>query len=137
MRRDDLRRAAEAKLADAQLLLANGRFANAYYLAGYAIEIGPKACIARQIVAEVIPERGFINGIFSHDLDKLIGLAGLTAELKRRCDGDSDFGSNWIIVTEWHPDARYASIDADMASLMLAAVGSSEHGVFEWIKAYW
>ena len=42
LRRADLRRLAEEKLADAELLLAHHRYANSYYLAGYAIEIALK-----------------------------------------------------------------------------------------------
>ena len=47
-KRVDLQALAQAKLDDAKLLFDNGRFSNAYYLAGYAVELGLKACIARQ-----------------------------------------------------------------------------------------
>jgi len=56
-KRADLRANAQAKLDDAELLLENKKFANAYYLAGYAVEIGLKACIAAHISAETIPVR--------------------------------------------------------------------------------
>ncbi len=47
---------AAAKCEDATLLLAHARFSSAYYLAGYALELALKACIAKQFAAEVIPD---------------------------------------------------------------------------------
>src|SRR5258708_26287810 len=81
MRRAVLQAIAQAKLDDALLLFQHRRFSNAYYLAGYAVEIGLKACIAKQISAETIPDKAFINDIFKHGLRELIGVAGLSAEL--------------------------------------------------------
>ena len=42
----ELIKLAEAKARDAHLLLQNERYSNAYYLVGYAVEIGLKAIIA-------------------------------------------------------------------------------------------
>lgn len=75
--RADLQANAQAKLDDAILLLKQGRYSNAYYLAGYAVEIGLKACIAAQITAETIPAKEFIKGILNHEFTGLVGLAGL------------------------------------------------------------
>ncbi|MDQ2083721.1 HEPN domain-containing protein [Xanthobacteraceae bacterium Astr-EGSB] len=58
-KRIDLQANAEAKSADAKLLLQHGRYSSAYYLAGYSIEIGLKACIALQVAAETIPGKAF------------------------------------------------------------------------------
>ena len=75
--RTDLQARAQAKLDDALLLLLNNRFSNAYYLAGYAIEMALKACVAAQIVAETIPDKELLNKILNHDFKVLVGLAGL------------------------------------------------------------
>jgi len=48
---------AEARLAEATLLLASGLPSGAYYLAGYAIECALKAIIAAQFRASEIPDR--------------------------------------------------------------------------------
>jgi HEPN domain-containing protein len=77
-KRTDLRAMAQAKLDDAVLLLQNGRFSNAYYLAGYAVELALKACIAAQFVADVIPDKSLVNAIYRHTLKDLVGTAGLT-----------------------------------------------------------
>jgi hypothetical protein len=73
-KRSDLRANAQAKLDDALYLLQGGRFCNAYYLAGYAAEMGLKACIAIQVVAETIPDKSFVNNIFNHKFKSLMVL---------------------------------------------------------------
>jgi hypothetical protein len=60
LKRTDLQALARAKFNDAELLFQHGRFSNAYYLAGYTIEIGLKACIAAQVSAETIPDKAFL-----------------------------------------------------------------------------
>ncbi len=87
-KRSDLRAMAQAKMDDASLLLDNGRYSSAYYLAGYAVEIGLKACVAAQLSAETIPDKAVIRDIFKHDFKTLIGLAGLAGALKQRQDED-------------------------------------------------
>ena len=128
---------AQAKFNDALLLFNSGRWANAFYLAGYAVELGLKACIAKQILPEAIPDRRFINSVYTHEYMKLIGLAGLTADLRVRQDADSVFAANWGIVGEWTPEARYESTDKSTAHLLLSAISDANHGVLPWIKTYW
>jgi hypothetical protein len=45
MNRAELQQLAEDRRLDAEALLAAQRWAGAYYLAGYAVECGLKACI--------------------------------------------------------------------------------------------
>lgn len=137
MRRSDLQLVSQAKIDDAISLLKMGRASNAYYLAGYSIEIGLKACIAKQISADTIPELSFVRSIYDHDLQKLVKVAGLSAVLKQAQDKNSGFAANWAIVCEWGPDARYNSYDVGTAQLMLSAVIDSQNGVLQWIKAHW
>jgi hypothetical protein len=49
--RVQLRQLAEDRLLDAERLLTGGRWAGAYYLAGYAVECGLKACIMAHVEA--------------------------------------------------------------------------------------
>ncbi|MFO1099102.1 MAG: hypothetical protein U1E81_12765 [Xanthobacteraceae bacterium] len=137
MKRTDLRAMAQAKVDDANILLNSGRFSNAYYLAGYAIEIGLKACIAAQVSAETIPDKDFIKKIHSHVFPELVGLAGLAADLKRQKDKSAAFAANWAIVSEWSPDARYEPCDPLSAQLIIQAISDGQSGVLEWIKMYW
>lgn len=128
---------AQCKFDDAQLLFENGRFSNAFYLAGYAIECALKACIARQLLPETIPEKSFVNAVYTHKFDSLIGLAGLRNELRVRQDADQAFQANWALASEWSPDVRYEPVDKSTAHLMVIAVGDQTHGVLPWIKTYW
>ena len=137
LKRTDLRALAQAKIDDAILLFQNGRFSNSYYLSGYTIEIGLKACIAAQVSAETIPDKAFLNNVLKHQFPGLVALAGLATALKEQQDRDSNFAANWAIVAEWSPDSRYEAKDAAIAQQMLSAVTTENSGVLPWIKAYW
>jgi HEPN domain-containing protein len=52
MNRTDLQNLAEERLGDAEVLLASNRYSGAYYIVGYAVECGLKACIAKLTRAE-------------------------------------------------------------------------------------
>ncbi len=137
MRRSHLQALADAKLRDAQILLVNDRYSSAYYLGGYAVELGLKACIAKQFTAESIPERNFVNAVYSHKLPDLLALAGLRPELQEKKDQDPDFATNWALVVQWEPQTRYADFDPFTAQSLIQAIGADESGVLPWIKRYW
>jgi hypothetical protein len=136
-KRVELQSNAQAKLDDATLLHSGGRHSNAYYLAGYAVEIALKACIAAQFTADTIPDKAFVNAIYDHNLDRLIKIAGLTSELRRKEDSDSDFAANWALVAQWSESARYESTDAITSQYFLQAISDPTSGVFQWIKTFW
>jgi HEPN domain len=48
LNRSSLQTLAELRREDARVLLENGRFEAAYYLAGYAVECAFKACLAKR-----------------------------------------------------------------------------------------
>jgi HEPN domain-containing protein len=136
-KRADLRANAQAKFDDALALFKNGRFSNSYYLAGYSVEIGLKACIAAQISNETIPDKALLKGVLSHEVQELVGLAGLRKELEDRENADPVFAANWGIVCEWTSDVRYEEVDATTAHHMIEAVGNPGSGVLGWIKKHW
>lgn len=137
LKRAELQAIALAKLEDAIALAKARRYSNAYYLAGYSVEIGLKACIAKQIAAETIPEKAFITQVYSHRFKELAGLAGLTAALKKKQGSDANFGANWALIAEWSPDSRYESKDPTSAQALVAAIADPTSGVLPWIKIYW
>ena len=99
LHRADLQAIALAKYKDAELLFANRRYSNSYYLFGYAVEIGLKARIARSFLPETIPDRRFVSDIFQHDLTKLVGLAGLSGELAEERKRSNVFDGHWATVS--------------------------------------
>jgi HEPN domain-containing protein len=134
---DFLRRNAENKVADAIKLFELGSFSNAYYLGGYGLEIALKACIARQISADTIPDKKFINDVYVHDIQRLVRLAGLSFPLQQAQDTDFEFGQRWGIVCQWSPDSRYLSTDQYNCNVFLDAIVNDHHGVMPWIKRHW
>jgi len=60
--RDQLRLLAQEKIDDANLLFDHGRFSNAYYLYGYAVEFALKARIAKRIFSGRNPRSNDITG---------------------------------------------------------------------------
>lgn len=137
MNRMDLQRMANANYEDACLLFQHDRHASAYYLAGFAVELAIKAAIARHIHAETIPDKQFINRVFTHKLDDLLNLAGLNMRLKEAALETPSLAVAWGVVANWSVVSRYEMIDAFQAADMLSAVGDPGHGVMQWLKTYW
>ena len=132
-----LQRLALTKLTDAELLLQHQRYSNAYYLGGYAAEIGLKAALTRQFSKETLPDRRFVNDAYTHKLTDLVRLAGLQAELRRAIDTDATCASNWSIIASWDEASRYESIDSFTASGFMSALTEPSAGVFQWLKKHW
>lgn len=109
-------------LPDAQVLLAQGGAANAYYLAGYAVEMALKAIIARRFVAEDVPDKKIVADIHSHDLAKLLRLAQLDQALR---DGSESLRANWLTVELWSEHSRYVFSSRDGAEVLIEAIRHS------------
>lgn len=138
MRRRDLQRLSEDRLRDAGVLLRARRYQAAYYLLGYSIECAVKACIARQFRANTIPDRGLVNSVYKHDLEELVGVAGLSSALKKARQADAEFEAKWNVVKNWKPDARYQrSIARRDAEDLHDAVSDAAHGVLQWLQRHW
>lgn len=77
----DLAQIASARLEDAKILLAAGRFDGAVYLCGYGVEIALKARICKTLNWAEFPDtRGEFRNLESfrtHDLDASLRLSGL------------------------------------------------------------
>jgi HEPN domain-containing protein len=133
----DLQTLADTRLGDAQLLLQSGRYSAACYLAGYAVELGIKACIANVFQADMIPDRSFVNAVYSHKLDELVGLAGIKKQLQDDMRKDQLLSAAWGIASKWNETSRYEMWDQFAAASMLEAVGDENHGVLQWLKKHW
>lgn len=130
----DAQTLADERLEEARVLLSSSRPSGAYYLAGYAVELALKAVVARQFASDTIPDKQFVLNVYTHDLAKLLKLAGLQAALEQT---DPDVQANWGVATQWSETARYAIIDADQAKDFLSAVGDDKSGVIQWLKSHW
>jgi HEPN domain-containing protein len=135
--RSDLQALALSRLADAKLLLRRRRDSSAYYLAGYAVEFALKAVIAYRIERHVLPEPSFFREVYHHDLERLVGVAKLRAELDAARRANARFDRSWAVVSEWSVESRYELVDHRRSTLMVRAVGAPSAGVLAWVQQYW
>jgi hypothetical protein len=80
--RGQLQQLAELRLEDAEALITSGRWAAAYYLLGYCVECGLKACVAKQFRADEVPDRKLVNSFYTHRLDELLAISGAKSEFE-------------------------------------------------------
>ncbi|MGO9049174.1 MAG: hypothetical protein ACLP19_25655 [Xanthobacteraceae bacterium] len=130
---------AELRLAEAKLLARSGHPSGAYYLAGYAIECALKAHIAAQFKENQIPDKKFVDKIYTHNLRDLIKLAGLESQLDRARQSDLVFGQRWTVVEGWTEQCRYEIWTDEAASAMIDAVAGTPEaeGVLRWLISRW
>jgi HEPN domain-containing protein len=133
----DLEALADTRLGDARHLLNAGRCSAAYYLAGYAVELGIKACIAGTFQADVIPDKSFVNAIHTHKLDELLGLSGVKKQLQDEMKINAVLAAAWGVASKWTETSRYQMWDQFAAASMISAVGDPNHGVLQWLKKHW
>jgi HEPN domain-containing protein len=138
MNRSDFQRVSQLRVAEAKVLLDNGYFAGAYYLLGYAVECALKACISKQIKRYDFPDRKLVNDSYTHDLDKLLIVAGLEDELKKEFLVNPTLETNWRIVRDWSEQSRYDTTTSEVeARSFYSAVTARRDGVLAWLKKWW
>jgi HEPN domain-containing protein len=138
MDRSDLQILAETRVADAEALLQMGRWAAAYYLLGYAIECGLKACAVKQFREHEVPDRKVVNDFYTHRLDQLLNISGVKDALEQRAAVDQEFQKNWNAVRDWSEASRYEHATTEAkARDMLIAVTDTASGVLTWLKTQW
>lgn len=138
LNRASLQRLADLRAAEARLLLDNGHYPGAYYLAGYAVECALKACIAKGTRQFDFPDLDRVRDSYSHDFRRLAATAGLNGDFRRECDSNPTFQDNWETVKKWHPDSRYHhSISRLEAEELIDAITGDNGGILPWIKVRW
>lgn len=110
MNRLEFQALAVERLSDAETLFKAGRYACAYYIAGYAVECALKACIARKTKQHDFPPRDSPR-YYIHDIRKLLDSAGLGPVLEQGARQDAILETNWTAVIDWTEETRYDSGD--------------------------
>lgn len=128
---------AQIRQGEANLLLKGKQYSGAYYLCGYAIECGLKACIAKQTHRYDFPDKDTVLGSYTHSLIQLVRIAGLQQELDDESDRDKSFEQNWATVKEWRETSRYQKLTRQDAEALYEATTNNEHGVMQWIRRHW
>ena len=138
MNRADLQHLANLRLREASVLLDAGCFEGSYYLAGYAIECGMKACFAKKTGQYDFPNRRAVDQIYKHDPTELISAAGLGEEWQKELQSTKAFNENWAVVKQWSEQKRYAvKIAESDAKDLLSAITDPSSGVITWLKKLW
>lgn len=107
MTRRELQQLSRIRVREAKALLEKGHFSGAYYLLGYAVECALKACISRRVRRYDFPNLKLAQDSHTHDLQKLLNVAGLKDELARQSQQNPALEMNWATVKDWSVDARY------------------------------
>src|SRR5579871_4074947 len=110
MNRSEFQQLADVRIAEAGVLLANDMWDGAYYLAGYAVECGLKACILRLVeqTGIIFEDKKFAEKCWTHDIEVLVALAGLKAVRDADNATDPVRERNWLAAKDWNESQRYS-----------------------------
>lgn len=137
LNRRRLKEIAHTRLRDANVLVRGKRYAGAYYVCGYVVECALKACIAKQTKNGDFPDKNTVNSSYTHNLMKLVRIAGLQTRLDAEAAADTIFEQNWAIVKDWSENSRYWKHNRQEARSLYEAIADNNHGVLRWISQYW
>lgn len=107
MNRAELQMLAEDRTRDAETLLNASQWSGAYYLAGYAVECGLKACIARLTNEYDYPNKELAQRCYTHNIETLVEVAGLKLDRQADTMSNAALGAYWLIAKDWDEKARY------------------------------
>lgn len=139
MNRSELRQLAQDRILDAKALLDAGRWSGAYYLAGYAVECRLKACILAFVEKSgaIFKNKKFLEGCWTHELEKLLKTADLEAELGGAMQATPTLAAYWGVVKDWSELSRYEQKSELEARQLYEAVTHDPDGVLQWITSRW
>jgi HEPN domain-containing protein len=136
--RADFRRLSLIRLREAAILLERRQYDGAYYLCGYAVECGLKACISKTMKRfQFPPPVKSIGNYYTHDLKQLLKSAELQTALQAEWKIDTQLEVNWGITAQWSEQSRYIRTSQAEAAALYDAVSDNAHGVMQWIRRHW
>jgi len=140
--RQSLQKLTQRKREDAEALLSAGRWSAAYYHCGYIVEAALKACVLRYLSESgaVFGSRDYLALLakcWTHDLRKLIEIAGLRDELNVEITRSPRFGAYWGLIASWNESSRYTEATEVDARSLFEAICSTTDGALPWLQRYW
>jgi hypothetical protein len=93
------------RISESEVLYKSRLYSGSYYLAGYAVECAIKVVIAKTFKHNEIPDKAFVNSIYTHDLKRLLQVAQLDGLLNRNFTTNTLLFTNWSTVTLWSEQA--------------------------------
>lgn len=138
---NEFQQIADKRLEEAKVLLNAGHPDGCFYLAGYVIECAIKARICKVLEWDNYPpKQNDYNTFKTHDLDRLINLAGLSKKLDIKKLANQEFDKNWSLIKSWDETIRYKPIgnkQLSEATATIKAIEDVNDGVLTWIKSTW
>jgi hypothetical protein len=134
-----LQQLAEDRLLDAEALLAQGRWSGAYYLSGYAVECGLKACIMKYVTESgvIFQNKKYAERCWVHNLEELVDLANLQDALNAATIPATPFSGNWGVAKDWKETSRYEQKTDVQAKALFDAINHKTEAVMQWIRIHW
>jgi len=137
MNRATFKKLSSLRLEDASKLLAAKRYAGAYYLMGYAVECALKACVAKQVNQYDFPDKKLANEAFTHDLEKLVRVAGLAPAFEEDRNANKALDLSWAVAKDWNESVRYELGISEAQARDLFFACTSKNGVLPWVRKRW
>lgn len=137
--RAQLQQLAQGRVEDAEVLIRAGRWSAAYYLAGYALELGPKSCVLHHIELNglIFSDKSYLSDLskcWTHDLPALMKLAGFTSEFGLACQADPILDGYWGVAKDWREVSRYQQKSQAEAEALFEAITNDPGGVLPWMR---
>jgi len=89
-------------------------------------------CIAKNINQYDFPNKKLAEDSYSHDLIKLIGVAGLKTHLTTEESSNQTFKLNWAVAKDWSEQTRYeTNITQAEAKDLIDAIADNNTGVLQ------
>lgn len=138
MNRKEFQALANLRLREGGVLFRAKEFSGAYYLVGYAVECGLKACVAKSVRKhDFYPNRKTVEKAYSHNLSDLLALANLEQERAITAQSDPAFAANWDLTVRWSEASRYMTWNETDCRELMNAIMKQNHGVMPWLKKRW
>ena len=139
MKRNDVQNLAQIRIDEAEALIAAGLYSGAFYLAGYAVEFGLKACISKQTRQYDFPDKSRANESYSHSLKQLSKVAELNQQqIDAEEKTNPGFAANWgHTAGRWSEETRYQQWSEIETKQLFKAISDPTNGVLQWVKKHW
>ncbi len=120
-------------------MLDRDRWTAAYYLVGYAVETGLKACILKFVeeTGVIFTDRKFAEKCWTHRIEDLVKQANLEPQRGLDIQANTTLGGNWGLAEMWSEVSRYEQKTESDARGLFDAVTGVPDGVFQWIQQHW
>ncbi len=145
---NDLKILCHQRIKEAEFLVSNDFDDLAFYITGYAIEIGLKAVICRSLDIDdffavgrgVHIKEDVVSKFKTHDFGTLLVLAGLRKKLDhdKSLNQDLDKAATYLEdnARNWNPNMRYNPVGTKTKEETLDFIKTTKI-ILQWIENYW